>query len=140
MKPVPPVTSTFPGGCPANGLATGARRAIRQAAIPSRIPDTVTPTAKRLSTQPRQPRSSACSAVGSCAHAASCIAIIPNSAPPLTASSVCSTRSVAGSLRLWSSTTKSHNVSTTSTTTTAAMAATHAPWKATFAIDANTRP
>ncbi|MCY1377260.1 hypothetical protein D9M69_648220 [compost metagenome] len=69
-------------------------------------------------------------AVGCAAQPTALIASSAMNAPALMASTVCVTRSVGGSSRLPSSTTKSHSVSTISMPNTASRTHAHAPCQA----------
>jgi hypothetical protein len=69
-------------------------------------------------------------AVGCAAQSTAFMASSAMKAPALMASTVCVTRSVGGSRRLPSSTTKSHSVSTISTLNTAISTQAHAPCQA----------
>ncbi|MNE74902.1 hypothetical protein D3C80_1710170 [compost metagenome] len=115
-------------------------RCMRKAAKPSRIPEAVTPMANKVSSQPRQPRSIALRPVGKLAHCASCTPYSAKKAPPLTASTVCMMRSMAGSLRLRSSTTKSQSVRQISSANSSAMTIAHVPSKAKCAMPRNRIP
>ena len=144
MKPVAPVTSTDCGvlancRCSVSFSSCTLRRPSCHTAYASRRPDRPTPTPHRARKTLSQPYGCHTRAVGKVAHSLLFRASSAMKAPALIASTVCVTRSVAGKRRVWSSTTKSHNVSTISTPNTITSTQAQAPCHSQAARPTNSR-